>query len=78
METTLTEVQLRGLEKARAGADLNLTAELTITGLAETKHWPTTGAQEPVRIPHATWSNAITQLDTGAFADVPVPLPIRA
>ncbi|MFF7717660.1 hypothetical protein [Streptomyces sp. NPDC007988] len=74
METTVTEDQLRGLEKGRAGADLNLTAELTVTGLAETKHWPTTSAQEPVRIPHATWSDAITQLDAGAFVDVLVPL----
>ncbi|MFF4874332.1 hypothetical protein [Streptomyces sp. NPDC000961] len=74
METTITETQLRGLEKARAGADLNLTAELTVTGLAETEHWPTTGSQERVRIPHATWSNAITQLDAGAFVDVLVPL----
>ncbi|MFE3865505.1 hypothetical protein ACFXPT_34520 [Streptomyces goshikiensis] len=74
METTVTEAQLRGLEKARAGADLNLTAELTVTGLAETEHWPTTGSQEPVRISHATWSNAITQLDAGAFVDVLVPL----
>jgi hypothetical protein len=28
METVVTEAQLRGLEKARAGADLNLTAAL--------------------------------------------------
>ncbi|MET9588138.1 hypothetical protein ABZY10_34680 [Streptomyces sp. NPDC006539] len=74
METTVTETQLRGLEKARAGADLNLTADLTITGLAETKHWPVADAQEPVRIPHATWSNAITQLDAGAFVDVLIPI----
>jgi hypothetical protein len=74
METTVTEAQLRGLEKARAGADLNLTAELTVTGLAETEHWPTAGAQEPVRIPHATWSNALIQLDAGAFVDVLIPI----
>ncbi|MFE2738952.1 hypothetical protein [Streptomyces sp. NPDC059349] len=74
METTVTGDLLRGLEKARAGADFNLTAELTAAGLAETKHWPTTSAQEPVRIPHAAWSDAITQLDAGAFVDVLVPV----
>lgn len=74
MEATVTETQLRGLEKARAGADLNLTAELTVTSLAEAERWPADTAQEPVRIPHAAWSNAITQLDAGAFVDILVPL----
>lgn len=75
LETTVTDQQLRGLEKMRAGdADLTLRANLTLTALAEAKHWPVASDQEVIRIPHATWSNAITQLDASAFVDVLVPL----
>ncbi|NUK03231.1 hypothetical protein [Streptomyces lunaelactis] len=74
LETTVTDQLLRGLEKTRAGADLTLRADLTLTGLAETKHWPVATDQEIIRIPHATWSNALTQLDAGAFVDVLVPI----
>lgn len=74
LETTVTDQQLRGLEKMRAGADLTLRADLTLTALTETKSWPVASDQEVIRIPHATWSNAITQLDAGAFVDVLVPL----
>jgi hypothetical protein len=66
LETTVTDQQLRGLEKARAGADLSLRAQLTLTALAETKQWPIASDQEVIQIPHATWSNALTQLDAGA------------
>ncbi|MGY3206331.1 hypothetical protein [Streptomyces sp. TE5632] len=74
LETTVTDQQLRGLEKMRAGADLSLRAELTLTALAETKHWPVASDQGVIRIPHATWSNALTQLDAGAFVDVLIPI----
>ncbi|MEU1502187.1 hypothetical protein [Streptomyces sp. NPDC005732] len=74
LETTVTDRQLRGLEKARAGADLNLRAQLALTALAEAKHWPVAQSQEIIRIPHATWSNALSQLDAGAFVDVLVPM----
>ncbi|MFF4088840.1 hypothetical protein ACFYY9_18395 [Streptomyces nigra] len=74
LETTVTDQQLRGLEKMRAGADLSLRAELTLTVLAEAKHWPVASEQEVIHIPHATWSNALVQLDTGAFVDVLVPI----
>jgi hypothetical protein len=74
LETTVTDQMLRGLEKTRAGSDLTLRASLTLTGLAETKHWPAASDQEIIRIPHATWSNALTQLDAGAFVDVLVPI----
>ncbi|MGM0361728.1 hypothetical protein ACNFRX_17175 [Streptomyces griseoaurantiacus] len=74
LETTVTDRQLRGLEKLRAGADLSLCAKLNLTALAETKHWPVAQDQEIIRIPHATWSNALTQLDAGAFVDVLIPI----
>ena len=74
LETIVTDQQLRGLEKMRAGADLTLRANLTLTALAEAKHWPVASDQEVIRIPHATWSNAITQLDAGAFVDVLIPI----
>ncbi|WUT01649.1 hypothetical protein OHA46_33365 (plasmid) [Streptomyces sp. NBC_00708] len=74
LETTVTDQQMRGLEKLRAGADLVLRAELTLTALAETKHWPVASDQDVIRIPHATWSNALTQLDAGAFVDVLIPI----
>ncbi|MGW3990916.1 hypothetical protein [Streptomyces sp. NPDC004830] len=74
LETTVTDRQLRGLEKTRAGADLSLRAALTLTALAETKHWPVARSDEIIRIPHATWSNALIQLDAGAFVDVLIPL----
>ncbi|MFD7879857.1 hypothetical protein ACFV5G_38245 [Streptomyces sp. NPDC059766] len=70
----MTDQQLRGLEKTRAGNDLALRAELSLTALAETKHWPVADDQEIIRIPHATWSNALTQLDAGAFVDVLIPI----
>ncbi|MET9077920.1 hypothetical protein ABZX95_38555 [Streptomyces sp. NPDC004232] len=79
LETTVTDRQLRGLEKARAGADLTLRAELALTALADAKYWPVARSQEIIRIPHATWSNALTQLDAGAFVDVLVPMtPVEA
>lgn len=37
---TMTEQQLPGLEKLRAGADLSLRAELILIALAKAKHWP--------------------------------------
>lgn len=74
LETTVMDRQLRGLEKARAGADLSLRADLALTALAEAKHWPVAQDQEFIRIPHATWSNALTQLDAGAFVDVLIPI----
>ncbi|MGA4902958.1 hypothetical protein ACPCAJ_35360 [Streptomyces griseoincarnatus] len=74
LETTVTDRQLRGLEKARAVADLSLRAQLTLTALAEPKHWPVAQDQEIIHIPHATWSNALTQLDVGAFVDVLIPI----
>ncbi|MGI5518670.1 hypothetical protein [Streptomyces sp. CA-106131] len=74
LETTVTDQQLRGLEKMRAGADLSLRAELTLTALAEAEHWPVACDQENIRIPHATWSNALAQLDAGAFVDVLIPI----
>lgn len=46
LETTVTDQQLRGLEKVRAGNDLTLRAELTMIGLAETKRWPAATAQD--------------------------------
>ncbi len=72
----MTDQQLRGLEKMRAGADLVLLADLTLTALADTKNWPVAQSQEIIRIPHATWSNALAQLDAGAFVDVLIPIPI--
>ncbi|QOV33281.1 hypothetical protein IM697_23875 [Streptomyces ferrugineus] len=74
LETAVTDRQLRGLEKLRAGADLVLRANLALTALAEPKHWPVAQDQEVIRIPHATWSNALTQLDAGAFVDVLIPI----
>jgi hypothetical protein len=74
LETSVTDQQLRGLEKTRAGNDLALRAELSLTALAETKHWPVADDQEIIRVPHATWSNALTQLDAGAFVDVLIPV----
>lgn len=74
LETTVTDQMLRGLEKTRAGADLTLRADLTLTGLAEEQHWPVASDQEIIRTPHATWSNALTQLDAGAFVDVLIPI----
>ncbi|MEU8852680.1 hypothetical protein AB0C70_42160 [Streptomyces sp. NPDC048564] len=74
LETTVTDQQLRGVEKLRAGADLSLRAELSLTALAEAKHWPVASDQEVIRIPHATWSNALTQLDAGAFVDILIPI----
>ncbi|MER5980651.1 hypothetical protein ABT142_29755 [Streptomyces sp. NPDC001857] len=74
LETTVTDQQLRGVEKLRAGADLSLRAELTLTALAEAKHWPVASDQEVIRVPHAAWSNALTQLDAGAFVDVLIPV----
>lgn len=76
LETSMTVQQLRGLEKMRAGADLSLRANLTLTALAETEHWPVAHDQEIIRLPHAAWSNALTQLDAGAFVDVLVPVTI--
>ncbi|WP_327692403.1 hypothetical protein [Streptomyces sp. NBC_00459] len=70
LETTVTDQQLRGLEKMRAGADLVLLADLTLTALADPKNWPVAQGQEIIRIPHAKWSNTLTQLDAGAFVDV--------
>ncbi|MGW2892615.1 hypothetical protein ACWDDN_46450 [Streptomyces griseoruber] len=74
LETTVTDRQLRGLEKLRAGADRVLRAQLSLTALTETKHWPVAQDQEIIRIPHATWSSALTQLDAGAFVDVLIPI----
>ncbi|WP_328760654.1 hypothetical protein [Streptomyces sp. NBC_00271] len=74
LETSVTDRQLHGLEKTRAGNDLTLRAELSLTALAETKHWPVADDQEIIRVPHATWSNALTQLDAGAFVDVLIPI----
>ncbi|MGW4823530.1 hypothetical protein ACWEP4_32430 [Streptomyces sp. NPDC004227] len=74
LETSLTDQQLRGLEKTRAGADLTLRADLTLTGLAETRQWPVATDQETIRIPHAEWSNSLTQLNAGAFVDVLIPI----
>ncbi|WP_055591559.1 hypothetical protein [Streptomyces hirsutus] len=74
LETTVTDQQLRGLEKLRAGADLSLRAQLTLTALEYAKHWPVAQDQEVIRIPHATWSNALVQLDAGAFVDVLIPV----
>ncbi|MCX4657439.1 hypothetical protein AB0N79_33800 [Streptomyces microflavus] len=74
LETTVTDQQMRGLEKLRAAADLSLRAELSLTALSEAKHWPVACDQEVIRIPHATWSNALTQLDAGAFVDVLIPI----
>ncbi|WP_328419111.1 hypothetical protein [Streptomyces sp. NBC_00443] len=74
LETAVTDRQLRGLEKLRAGADLVLRAHIALTALAEPKHWPVAQDQEIIRIPHATWSNALTQLDAGAFVDVLIPI----
>ncbi|MGA5454410.1 hypothetical protein ACPCVO_48380 [Streptomyces umbrinus] len=74
LETAVTDRQLRGLEKLRAGADLVLRAQLALTALTETKHWPVAQGQEIIRIAHATWSNALTQLDAGAFVDVLIPI----
>ncbi|MFD3826388.1 hypothetical protein [Streptomyces sp. NPDC058625] len=70
----MTDQQLRGPEKTRAGNDLALRAELFLTALAETKHWPVADDQEIIRVPHAAWSNALTQLDAGAFVDVLTPV----
>ncbi|WP_406429205.1 hypothetical protein [Streptomyces sp. NBC_00147] len=74
LETAVTDRQLRGLEKLRAGADMCLRADLTLTALADVKNWPVARGQEIIRIPHATWSNALTQLDAGAFVDVLIPM----
>ncbi|MGW0079950.1 hypothetical protein ACWDU9_32925 [Streptomyces cellulosae] len=74
LETTVTDQQLCGLEKMRAGAALSMRAELTLTALAEAKHWPVASDQEVICVPHATWSNALTQLDAGAFVDVLIPV----
>ncbi|GGS81083.1 hypothetical protein GCM10010222_22970 [Streptomyces tanashiensis] len=74
LETVVTDQQLRGLEKMRAGADLTLRANLTLTALAEVKRWPVASDQEVIRIQHATWSDAITQLNAGAFVDVLIPI----
>ncbi|MEU3103894.1 hypothetical protein [Streptomyces griseoflavus] len=74
LETTVTDQQLRGLEKLRAGADLSLRAQLTLTALEYAKHWPVVQDQEIIRIPHAAWSNALVQLDAGAFVDVLIPV----
>ncbi|GHI10424.1 hypothetical protein AQI88_38755 [Streptomyces cellostaticus] len=74
LETSVTDQQLRGLERTRAGNDLALRAELSLTALTETKHWPVADDQEIIRVPHATWSNALTQLDAGAFVDVLIPV----
>ncbi|MER6444149.1 hypothetical protein ACFV0H_33270 [Streptomyces erythrochromogenes] len=74
LHTTVTDQQLRGLEKMRAGTDLVLRADLTLTALAEAKTWPVASGQEVIRIPHAAWSNAIAQLDAGAFVDVLVSI----
>lgn len=49
-------------------------AELSLTALSETEYWPAATSQEVIRIPHATWSNALTQLDAGAFVDVLIPV----
>lgn len=74
LETSVTDRQLHGLEKTRAGNDLTLRAEISLIALAETKHWPVADDQELIRVPHATWSNALTQLDAGAFVDVLIPI----
>ncbi|MFB7778633.1 hypothetical protein [Streptomyces bauhiniae] len=37
------------LEKTRAGADLSLRADLTLTALAEAKFWPVARSQEIIR-----------------------------
>lgn len=74
LETSVTDQQLRGLERTRAGNELALRADLSLTALTETKHWPVADDQEIIRIPHATWSNALTQLDAGAFVDVLIPV----
>ncbi|WBO61511.1 hypothetical protein [Streptomyces camelliae] len=57
----------------RAGADLSLRADLALTALADVKRWPVAQSQEIVLIPHAMWSNALIQLDAGAFVDVLIP-----
>ncbi|WP_331720307.1 hypothetical protein OG985_50245 (plasmid) [Streptomyces sp. NBC_00289] len=74
LETSVTDQQLRGLEKTRAGADLTLRADLTLTGLAERRHWPVASDSENIRIPHAAWSIQLAQVDVGAFVDVLVPI----
>ncbi|MFE1290864.1 hypothetical protein [Streptomyces sp. NPDC058751] len=48
--------------------------ELRDSPSAETKYWSVAEDQEIIRIPHATWSNALTQLDAGAFVDVLIPV----
>ncbi|MBB4796220.1 hypothetical protein BJY54_006924 [Streptomyces nodosus] len=73
-KTSVTDQQLRGLEKTRTGNDLPLRAELSLTALAETTHWPVADDQQIIRVPHTTWSNALTQLDAGAFVDVLIPV----
>lgn len=74
LETTVTDRQLRGLEKLRAGADLALRAQLALTALAETRNWPVAQSQEIIRIPHATWSNALrSRTISGPYCQVARP-----
>ncbi|MFD5013778.1 hypothetical protein [Streptomyces chartreusis] len=62
LETAVTDLMLRGLEKARAGGDLTLRAYLVLTGLRETQRWPAAADNEIIRIPHLAWSDQIARL----------------
>ncbi|MCB5166533.1 hypothetical protein LG634_17010 [Streptomyces bambusae] len=74
LSTSITEQQLRGLEKARAGADLTLHVNMKATRDAEADAWPAAQGQERLVVPHAEWSRALSSVDTSAYVDVLVPI----
>ncbi|MEU6068534.1 hypothetical protein ABZ864_29770 [Streptomyces sp. NPDC047082] len=63
LAASVTKETLRGLEETRAGADLALRAYLTLTGVPERGRWPSASDNVSFRIPHATWSDQVAQLD---------------
>jgi hypothetical protein len=74
MNATITDAQLRLLEKLRAGRELQLQVDLTMTVIGKVGAWPTAERQFMVSIPHVEWARILNSVDAGAFVDVQVPI----
>ncbi|MET8786696.1 hypothetical protein [Streptomyces sp. NPDC004589] len=72
LELPISDTQIAGLEKARAGQDLQLRLDLSARQI-DGDPWPRE-FQLPWPVSHAQWAKALENLGTTAFVDVLIPI----
>ncbi|WP_127361524.1 hypothetical protein [Actinacidiphila soli] len=73
-EVALTDAQLQGLEKARAGGELHLRAQLTAVRLGAVDGWPARNHQEVITLSSEEWAKVLDSAAQGAAVTVLVPI----